>query len=44
MLIPQAYIQAAERSVPSKENKGMKYKTVKSEDWLKAEMAAKTIF
>ena len=41
MLIPQAYIQAAEMSVPSKENKGMNFKTVKSEDWLKAESAAK---
>ena len=41
LLIPQAYIQAAEIAVPSKQKKEMHYKTVKSEGWLKAETDAK---
>ena len=40
LLIPQAYKQAAEVSVQSKQNKQVTFKTVKSEDWLKAETAA----
>ena len=40
LLIPQAYKQAAEVSVQSKQNKQVIFKTVKSEDWLKAETAA----
>jgi hypothetical protein len=41
LLIPQAYIQSAEVAVPSKEKKDINFKTVKSENWLKAEIAAK---
>ena len=41
LLIPQAYTQAAEASVPSKQNKDTNFKTVKSEEWLKSENVAK---
>ena len=40
LLIPQAYIQAAEKAVPSKETKDIHFKTVKCERWRKAEIAA----
>ena len=41
LLIPQAYIQASDNAVPSKEKKNMNFKIMKSEEWLKAEEAAK---
>ena len=41
LLIPQAYKQAADVAVPSKQNMDTNFKTTKSEDWLKAETAAK---
>ena len=41
LLIPHAYIQSAEVAVPSKQKKDINFKTVKSEQWLKAEISAK---
>ena len=41
LLIPQAFKQAAEVSVPSKQNREPNFKTIKSEEWIKAEIAAK---
>ena len=41
LIIPQAFIQAAELSVPSKQVKDINYKIVKSENVLKAEIEAK---
>ena len=40
-LIPQAFIQSAEIAVPSKQKKEINFKTVKSEEWRKAEISAK---
>ena len=41
LLIPKAYIEVAETAVPSKQKKDIHFKCQKSEDWLKAETAAK---
>ena len=40
-VIPQSFIQAAELAAPSMSNKRANFKIFKSEDWLKAERAAK---
>ena len=40
LLVPKAYIEAADLAVPSKQKKNINFK-IRSEDWLKAEMAAK---
>ena len=40
-LIPQAFIQSAEIAVPAKPKKEINFKTIKSEEWRKAEIAAK---
>ena len=41
LLVPKAYLEAADIAVPSKQKKDINFKVRKSEDWLKAEMAAK---
>ena len=41
MLIPQAFIQAANVAVPSKQKKDINFKVLKSEEWRKCESAAK---